>query len=52
MTKMEALRQLVNRQAEDDGLWFNARTAAESYIQQELRKLHALIEDNTLDDEE
>ena len=35
---------LVNRQADDEGLWFIAETAAEAYLQQELRKLHALIE--------
>lgn len=38
------LRQLVAQQAEDDGLWFNAVTAGEAYLQQELRKLHAAIE--------
>lgn len=35
---------LVGRQANDDGLWFMAKTAAEAYLQQELRKLHAAIE--------
>ena len=35
---------VVNRQAEDEGLWFVAETAAEAYLQQELRKLHAVIE--------
>jgi hypothetical protein len=38
------LRELVDRQAEDDGLWFIAQTAPEAYLQQELRKLHAAIE--------
>ena len=37
--------QLVHKQAEDDGLWFIARTAPEAYLQQELRLLHALIEE-------
>lgn len=38
------LRALVLRQAEDEGLWFVARTAPEAYLQQELRRLHAAIE--------
>ena len=36
--------ELVRQQAEDDGLWFQAQTSAEAYLQQELRKLHAAIE--------
>ena len=43
-TELAKLRQLVAQQAEDDGLWFNAATAPEAYLQQELRKLHAAIE--------
>jgi hypothetical protein len=40
------LRALVDRQAEDEGLWFlNPKTAPEAYLQQELRKLHAAIEE-------
>lgn len=39
-----AAQVVVNRQAEDDGLWFNARTAPEAYLQQELRALHRVIE--------
>lgn len=46
MTKLEELLQLVRSQSEDEGLWFIARTAPEAYLQQELRKLHALIEGN------
>lgn len=38
------IRALVDRQAEDEGLWFVAQTAAEAYLQQELRRLHAAIE--------
>jgi len=37
----------VDKQAEDNGLWFDAQTAPEAYLQQELRKLHGLIESNT-----
>ncbi len=36
---------IVNIQAEDKGLWFKAKTAPESYLQQELRRLHQIIED-------
>lgn len=38
------LRELCSRQAEDEGLWFQAKTAPEAYLQQELRKLHGVIE--------
>ena len=44
MNRLEAIRALVAKQAEDEGLWFVAETAAEAYLQQELRKLHAVIE--------
>ncbi len=40
----EELLALVNEQAEDEGLWFLARTVPEAYLQQELRRLHALVE--------
>ncbi len=36
--------KLVDRQAEDEGLWFKAETIAEAYVQQALRDLHAEIE--------
>ena len=39
--------ELVREQAEDDGLWFEAATAPEAYLQQELRRLHAVIESAT-----
>lgn len=31
--------------ANDEGLWFQAQTCAEAYLQQELRKLMHVIED-------
>ena len=37
-------RLLVAKQADDEGLWFQAATAPEAYLQQELRRLHAAIE--------
>lgn len=39
-----SVRSLVDEQAEDEGLWFVAETAAEAYLQQELRRLHAAVE--------
>lgn len=38
------IQQMVDAQALDEGLWFIAETAAEAYLQQELRRLHATIE--------
>lgn len=37
---------LVKTQSGDEGLWFTAMTAPEGYLQQELRKLHALVEND------
>lgn len=39
------LKAAVNQQAEDEGIWFMAQTAPEGYLQQELRRLHRLIEE-------
>lgn len=46
MTKeaIEALRELVERQANDEGLWFRAKFASEQYLQSALRELHAAVE--------
>ena len=38
------LVELVQEQAEDEALWFITVNAAEAYLQQELRRLHAVIE--------
>lgn len=43
--KLNAIRECVNEQAEDYGLWFEAETAAEAYLQMELRRLHSVIEE-------
>lgn len=37
-------KEIVDQQAEDEGLWFQAETAPEAYLQQELRKLHQAVE--------
>ncbi len=42
--RLRVAQKLVAAQAEDEGLWFVAQTAAEGYLQQELRRLHAAIE--------
>ncbi len=40
----DAIQQVVDEQAEDEGLWFRAQTAPEAYLQQALRRLHAAVE--------
>jgi hypothetical protein len=47
--RAESVRAIVDEQAEDEGLWFVAETAAEAYLQQELRRLHAAIEATLID---
>ena len=42
-----AIRRLVEEQAKDEGLWFIAHTVTKSYLQEQLRQLHALIEHET-----
>lgn len=44
LAQLAEVRELVDKQAEDEGLWCIAETAAEAYLQQELRRLHAAIE--------
>jgi hypothetical protein len=43
---MNDIIDLVNEQAEDEGLWFKPETAPEAYLQQELRRLHKIIEES------
>ena len=49
--RYKAAKALVDKQAEDEGLWFIAETAAEAYLQQELRRLHRAIEGDGSDTE-
>jgi hypothetical protein len=43
---LREIRELVNVQALDEELWFQAGTETpKKYLEQALRKLHALIED-------
>ena len=44
MRENKRVLDMVSNQAEDEGLWFNARSASDAYLQQELRKLHELAE--------
>ncbi len=44
---LEALakaQSLVKKQAEDEGLWSQATTIHEAYLQQALRELHRAVE--------
>lgn len=42
--KLTCIRVAVNKQADDDGIWFRAEHATEAYLQQELRKIHSIVE--------
>lgn len=44
-TKLEKIQAVVDEQAKDQALWFIAETITEAYLQQELRRLHKVIED-------
>ena len=41
---LKYIRKIVKKQAEDEGLWFKPQYITESYLQEALRKLHAIIE--------
>lgn len=43
----EKLEAVVAEQAADDGLWFQTDSIVEAYFQQELRRLHEIIEGKT-----
>ena len=44
---LRRLKRLASRQADDNGLWFEAKYASEAYVQRELRILHAAVEKAT-----
>jgi hypothetical protein len=50
---LREIRAVVDRQAEDEGLWgvgvYGTQPITEAYLQQELRHLHKIIEDYTSD---
>lgn len=43
--RLDKIQKVVDKQAEDEGLWGIAETAPGAYLQQELRKLHRVIEE-------
>jgi hypothetical protein len=44
-------RKVVEIQARDEGLWFEANTAPEAYLQAALRRLHRAVEGRVLEGE-
>ncbi len=44
LRRYELTKKVVFDQADDEGLWFHARTSPEAYLQQALRRLNAAIE--------
>lgn len=45
MSKLSNLQSIIEHQIDDEGLWFQAQTAPEAYLQQALRRLHDAVED-------
>jgi hypothetical protein len=43
--KLKKALALVDEQANDGGLWFIAEYASEAYLQDALRKLHTILEE-------
>ena len=41
----DELQELIDKQAEDEGLWFEVETASEDFLQEALRELHKAVED-------
>lgn len=41
--KLFTIQALINKQANDEGLWFKAEYASEDYLQKALRDLHEAI---------
>jgi len=44
MSDLSKIKEIVDEQAEDEGLWFVAETAPEAYLQAALRRLHEVVE--------
>lgn len=44
VSRGQLLLDTVKEQANDEGLWFQAETASEAYLQAALRQLHETIE--------
>ncbi len=43
-TKLQMLKQYIDKQADDHFLWFKAQVPTEKYLQEELRRIGWLIE--------
>ena len=41
---IEALQSFIDKQSDDEGLWFHAETATEDYLNRGLRDLHSRVE--------
>ena len=41
---MSDLKDIMDEQASDEGLWFMPKTITEDYLQRALRRLHAAVE--------
>ena len=48
--RLASIQALVDEQAEKDGLWCDAKTATEGYLQGALRRLHEAVEGKTGDE--
>ena len=46
MNYKERLLELVNKQAENEAIFFQAKTTPEAYLQLQIRMLHAYIEED------
>ena len=49
-SKLDLLKQYIDKQAEDFGLWFEPKYVTECYLQRELRRVAWLIEDANVDE--
>ncbi len=47
-TKLSALKEYIDKQADDHLLWFRAQVPTEKYLQEELRRIGWLIESATI----
>lgn len=48
--KLSLIKKMADLQAEDEALWCQAETAGEAYMQQELRRLHQVIDSNNIEE--
>ena len=44
MIRLDDLELLIEKQANNEGLWFATETASEAYLQDALRQLHGICE--------